>query len=303
MGDAEARRWLELAVRCPPDDESRGLVAEALMALGGRVVEEREGWLFTHIAEPEDAAGFEDRARARVAEITGGAVPELRARLLDHQDWAEAWKRGLRPRRVTSRLVVTPSWMKADAGEGDLVIVLDPGMAFGTAEHGTTRGCLRLLDRALSRGDRIVDVGAGSGILSIAAAFLGASSVTALEGDPLACEALAENLARNGVLETVGWEELWADAETLGRRGPLDGIVANIESGVLRGLLEGFGEAVAAGGWLILGGIQAHEWDGMAAETEARGFRLVSVDADGDWRSGLFRRRGGAETRAPGAPP
>ena len=138
----------------------------------------------------------------------------------------------------------------------------------------------------------MLDVGAGSGILSIAVALLGAAEVLALEGDPLACEALAENLDRNGVADRVSWLEGTAGADEVAGHGPADGIVANIESATLRGLLPGFAEALAPQGWLILSGILGREWPGLRADAEVAGFRLLESDEDGDWRAGLFRRRG-----------
>lgn len=285
------RRWLELGVRITGSPEHEGLVAEALLELGGRAVEERDGWLYTHVEAPEDPEAFEERARMLLAAGTGAADLQLRVAWRDHVDWSEAWKRGLEPRRITDRLVVTPSWHAFDAEPGDLVIVLDPGMAFGTAEHGTTRGCLRLLDRAVVPGTRIADIGAGSGILSIAAAALGAAQVVAVEGDPLAVEALEENVRRNGALDRVQWREQWADAGFLQTLGPLDGIVANIESGVLGPLLPGFAATLEDSGWLILSGILGEEWDEMEASAETCGFATVDVDRDGIWRSGWFVRR------------
>jgi ribosomal protein L11 methyltransferase len=163
-------------------------------------------------------------------------------------------------------------------------------MAFGTAEHGTTRGALRLLDRALAPGERVLDVGAGSAILAVAAALLGAREVVAIEGDPVTTEYARENLDRNRVADRVRWIEAWADAELLGTVGPADGVVANIESGVLRRLLGGLHDALRPGGWLILSGLPAEEWDPFARDVIAGGFTLVDAEADEGWRSGLFRR-------------
>ena len=132
-------------------------------------------------------------------------------------------------------------------------------------------------------------MGAGSGILSIAAALLGASDVLAVESDPLAIEAVEENVGFNGVSDRVRWALLAADVPWLEAAGPVQGVVANIESGVLEPLLPGFAAAVAPGGWLILSGILEGEWPGMRAATEAHGFRFVDVDTDGEWRAGLFR--------------
>jgi ribosomal protein L11 methyltransferase len=284
------RRWLELGVRSPSEGDQKGLLAEGLLSLGGRAVQEQDGWLLTHLEEPADVEAFTRRARSILQEAVGSQEVELQVRWRDHVDWSEAWKKGLEPRRLTDRLVVTPSWHEVDARSEDIVIVLDPGMAFGTAEHGTTRGCLRLLDRAVVGGEHVLDVGAGSGILSIAAAALGASEVRALEGDALALEALEENVERNGTLDQVQWIEAWADSALIESLSPVDGIVANIESGILRPLLPGFAATLVEGGWLILSGILAEEWSLMEQHTVAHGFRTLVVDEDGEWRSGWFVR-------------
>jgi ribosomal protein L11 methyltransferase len=285
---------MELGVRSPSAGEPEALLAEGLVALGGRaVVEEDGGWYVSHFEEPADADGFVARARAWFHGIPALGEVELRTRWIDHEDWAETWKRGLGRRRITDRLWVTTSWHPVEPGPDEHVVVVDPGMAFGTAEHGTTRGCLRLLDRAVRPGERVLDVGAGSGILSIAAAALGAAEVVAIEGDELAEEALAENVARNGVADRVQWSTRWADPSLLAALGPRDGIVVNIETGILGPLLEGFAAALRPGGWLILSGIPAGEWDAFAASVAAVGFELEALDADGDWRSGWFVRGAG----------
>lgn len=289
MSDPE-RRWLEVRTRSRAGGDVGELLADGLVALGGRAVEVRGGWFVTHLAEPEDVDGFEAAAAERLRDATGLQDIEVEVSWQAHQDWAETWRRGLAPRRLTDRLVVRPSWTEVpDPREGDLVIVLDPGMAFGTAEHGTTRGCLRLLDRSVVPGARVLDIGAGSGILSIAAALLGASDVHAVESDPLATEAIEENVKRNGVADRVRWTERYADVPWLSAAGAVSGVVANIESGILEPLLPGFAAAVEKGGWLILSGILAHEWPAMRTATEVHGFHFVELDADGEWRSALFR--------------
>ena len=282
------RRWLELGVRAREAGELEPLLAEGLVALGGRAVEESDGWYRTHVEEPADPEAFLREARAMLGSLVGTDAVETTTRWIDHEDWAESWKRGLAPRRITSRLVVTTSWLPVETGPGDIVIVVDPGMAFGTAEHGTTRGCLRLLDGAVSQDQRLLDVGAGSGILAVAAAHLGAADVLAIEGDPLAVEALEENVVLNHVADRVRWETRWADPQGLAALHPRDGVVANIESGILRPLLPGFAAVLAPGGWLILSGILEHEWPGILASAEEAGFSFRAVDEDGEWRSGLF---------------
>lgn len=289
---AQGRRWLELGVRRGGAGDLEPLLVEALVALGGRAVLEADDRFVTYVEEPEDPEAFLAQARALLAEMVGAVPAELTSRWVAHEDWAESWKRGLAPRRIGRRTVVTTTWHPVEARPGDVVLVIDPGMAFGTAEHGTTRGCLRLLEEAVEPGQRVLDVGAGSGILAIAAARLGAGEVLALEGDPLATEALAENVALNGVPAVVRWEERWADPGLLEALSPWDGVVANIESGVLRSLMSGFAAAVRPGGWLILSGILDHEWPGILGAAEGAGFAIARVDADGEWRSGRFTRAG-----------
>ena len=287
---ANRRRWLELRARSADAGELEPLLAEGLLALGARAVQERDGWFVAHVEEPEDARSFLAGLTASLSRLVGGAEVDVATSWVPHEEWAEAWKRGLAPRRLTPRLQVTTSWLPVEAGPGEVVVVVDPGMAFGNAEHGTTRGCLRLLDRVVKPGDRVLDVGAGSGILAVSAALLGAGEVLALEGDPLATDALAQNVARNGVADRVRWEIRWADGASLSEGEAWSGLMANIESGTLRPMLAGFAAAVAPAGWLILSGILAEEWAEMSRDVERAGFTLVATDDDGEWRSGLFRR-------------
>jgi ribosomal protein L11 methyltransferase len=328
------RRWLEVSVRCPSAGDRAPLLADGLVALGGRAIEERAGWYVTHLRHPEDlpdphdvpnsgdpsghggppehgdpsrhaavpdsadlpspddGGHFERRARRALAEATGLKGIEVRVAWKEHEDWAETWKRGLGVRRITGRIVVRPSWLEhVPAGPEEIVIVLDPGMAFGTAEHGTTRGCLRLLDRAVRSGERVLDVGAGSGILAVAAARLGAEEVVAIEGDPLAVEAIEENVTANGVADRVRIVGAWAEIPGLLDLGPVDGIVANIETGILTPLFPGLVGALRPGGWLIVSGILGAEWPGVARDLEAAGCHVLDTDVDDEWTSGLLTRR------------
>ena len=147
-----------------------------------------------------------------------------------------------------------------------------------------------MLDRVLVRGDRVIDVGSGSAILAVAAALLGAREVVAVEGDPVAFDYARENIERNGVCDRVRWVEAWADSGMLRTFGPVDGIVSNIESAALRRLIGGCRDTLRPGGWIILSGIQADEWELFALDVVHSGFVLEAEDADGEWRSGWFTR-------------
>ena len=285
------RRWLVLRVRSPSGEEEReALLTEGLLALGGRAVWVEGGWLTTHVPEPEHPDAFLRDAQASLRSVGGEPSLTLESAWQEHEEWAETWKRGLASRRLTPRLVVTPSWERPQAEPGDVVITLDPGMAFGNAEHGTTRGCLRLLDRVVSRGERVLDVGAGSGVLAIAAARLGARHIVAVEADPVACETALENVMRNGVTDAVEVIAAWADPESLGALGTFDGVLANIESATLHRLLPNLATCTTSGGWMILSGVLEAELDDLAAAAARSSLHPVDVDADGEWRSLLLRR-------------
>lgn len=285
-------RWLVLTVRVPspgPDD----LVADALVGLGGRAVEERDGAYVTHFPPPDDPDGFLAEARRRLEALPGVDAAELHVRWQPHEAWTEIWKEGLAPRRITERVVVTPTWVEPEVGPDDVVIRLDPGMAFGTAEHATTRGCLRLVDGCVGEGERVADLGAGTAILSIAAARLGAREVVAVESDPLACEPARANAAANDVADRIRVMERRIDAPGVAELAPLDGIVANIEAGVLLRLAPGFAPALTADGWLVLGGVVHGEEDRVLRAVRAHGFELDAEDAEEGWWSGRFRLAGG----------
>jgi ribosomal protein L11 methyltransferase len=270
-------------------DNEASILVDILVQMCGRGVLERDGWLYTYFEEPDELSGFIELLRSRISPAIGNEEIHLVTRWQANEDWSEKWKRGLGPKRITDTIVVCPSWVQFHPEPDDIVIVIDPGMAFGTAEHGTTRGSLRLLASALQVDDRILDVGSGSGILAIAAAALGASEAIAIEGDSASFEALQKNAERNAVSSRINCVEEWADTHSLQAMGPVDGIVANIETNVLRPFLPTFRNALIEGGWLVLSGILSMEWPRFLENTRAEGFRCVEVDRDGEWTSGLFR--------------
>ena len=282
-------RWLVLTVRMDSPD-LRDLAAAELIGLGGSSVVEEGSSISTYLPSPVDPASVIAAVRKRLA----GLVPspegfDLAWRWQDNEDWALDWKRGLRPRRVTDRIVVKPTWTEWEPGDGEIVIDIDPQMAFGTGEHATTRGCLRLLDGAVHGGDRVLDVGSGSAILSIAAALLGASEVVAVEYDPDANLNARENLDRNGVSDRVRILESFADPALLEELGTFDLIVANILSGVIRPLLPSFRRALRGSeSRLIVSGILRGEGDEVTRDAKAAGFRIEREDEEDEWWSAML---------------
>jgi len=284
-------RWLALTVRLPAGSEGAPgaeLVPDLLVELGGRGVEEENGTFTTYLLPPDDLEGVLGTAVARLRDV-GLSDAELRWAWQPHEDWESLWRRGLGPRRVTDRLVVAPTWDVPEIGERDLLIVLDPGMAFGTAEHATTRGCLRLLAPRVREGDRIADVGSGSGILSIAAALLGAARVLAVEVDPVACEAARENLLANRVQDRIRILEEDVDGREPLPDGPYGGVVANIQRLILLSLLPAFRASMEEDGWLILSGILLSERDEIVSVASGHGLLVEEEDEEEEWWSGAFR--------------
>jgi ribosomal protein L11 methyltransferase len=283
-------RWLVLTVRLPPEargEPSADLLPDLLLGLGGRGVEETGSEFTTYLLPPEDLEAFLDAARSAV-DAAAPPGTDLCWSWRPQEDWEYLWRRGLGPRRITDRLVVAPTWDVPMVGREDVLIRLDPGMAFGTAEHATTRGCLRLLASRVREGDRIADVGSGSGILSIAAARLGAAEVIALEADPVACEVAEENVAANGVRDRVKVRVEEVDGSGPLTGFPFSGILANIQSLVLLGLLPVFRASLAEGGWLILSGLQSEEREDFLSAASDRGFVLEEEDLEESWWSGAF---------------
>lgn len=285
------RRWLVLTVRAPSDERMDEL-AEGLFTLGGTAVEEDGDLLTTYVPEPDDPDAFLERAADLLAALAGGE-PEMLWRWQADEDWSRRWRQGLAPRRVGRRVVVAQPWNadEADAGLDDVLVVIDPATAFGTGEHATTRGALRLMESVLAGGERVLDVGTGSGVLALAAAGLGARAVLAVESDPTAMGNATENLDRSPWRDRVALVNAEVDPAYLsGHRGDgFDLIVANVLSGVLVPLLPSFAAALAPGGAVILGGILESEAEGVRAAAVDAGLAVASVDREEGWWTALLR--------------
>lgn len=283
-------RWLVLTVRLD-DPDLRALAGEALVALGAGAVQEAGDTLLTYLAPPADPDAFVEEARATVAEaLPDGAAPELSWHWREDEDWARSWKQGLAPRVLSPRLVVKPTWTEWDAAPGQVVLDVDPQMAFGTGEHATTRGCLRLLDRVVRDGDRVLDVGSGSAILGIAAVRLGAAEAVAVEYDPDANINALENIEQNGTGGRVRIVEALAEPGMMAKLGRFDLVLANILSGVIRPLLPAFRDALGGSpdGRLIVSGILLGEHADVLRDAEAAGFRMQATDEEDEWWSALL---------------
>ena len=238
------------------------------------------------LAAPFDAMSRRALRRRLTALSLSAPLGRLRYADVRTTDWSDEWKRFFHVLRV-GRLVVRPSWEEVEAAPGDLVIDLDPGAAFGTGQHETTRLCLAALDTYLRPGMHILDVGTGSGILSLAAARLGAATIRAIDIDAEAVEVARENVRRNGVenLVILATGSLGPDWPWPGSAAATaDLVVANISSNAAIALLPACAETLRPDGLWIGSGFIESAYGTVVAAVRAAGLRPIATTADGDWR-------------------
>ena len=301
--------WLEIRLTLPAT--ALETVGQALMDLGctGITVAERALDTFEPPDPDDDDAQPTVRAyfppgdletllqqvRATLRNLAA-RLPELAAtqpegRLLPAEDWAHGWQQHFPPLRVGTRLLIRPSWSDEPAGDAAVVLTLDPGRAFGTGTHATTALCLDVVARLAESAApprRVLDVGAGSGILAMAAAALGAPEVVACEIDPDACQVAAENVAANDLenriaVTTTPLEEL---------SGQYDLVLANILAGENIRLAPHFLAHLAPGGYLALSGILIEQEPAVTAAFAQLPLTLVGIDRRDEWSCLLYRRHG-----------
>ncbi len=227
-------------------------------------------------------------------------MPEPVTRTVKEEDWAHAWKRHYKPMRIGRRVLLTPAWEVPNPMPGDVVVRLEPGMAFGTGLHPTTRLCVAALEECVTPGEALLDVGTGSGVLSIVGAKLGALPVMATDIDPLAVQAAKDNAERNGIALSSESMTVELGSVPAGQEGRFPLAAANILAEVLVGLFEGaydnvpLAEPVAAGGLLILSGILEEKAEMVLAAANSRGLREVRRGQEGDWVALVVRKEDGA---------
>lgn len=200
---------------------------------------------------------------------------------IDEADWAEAWKEHFWPVRITDTIVVKPSWRTYTAAPNEVILEIDPGMAFGTGTHPTTALCIQLLQRHLRSGDTFLDVGTGSGILMIAAAKLGAATVSGIDTDAVAISVAAKNLAANGIVEDRVRLASGHLVEGVDQR--YDVVAANILAEVVLLLLPDVAAVLNADGVLICSGIVSAKKESVLLALEASGFVILDVLESADW--------------------
>lgn len=230
-------------------------------------------------------------------------VGPLEVRELQEEDWANEWRKYYQIQRIGKRVVIVPSWLEHAPSPEDIVLHLDPGMAFGTGLHPTTQLCLRLLERFVPfaedtsasspehmpggfvavRRPSLLDIGTGSGILAIAAAKLGAERVLALDNDPIAVNVASENVQRNGVSERVQVELGSLGKAEKRQAGVFDMVVANIIADVIIALARDLADALTSGGVLISSGIVQEREEEVVSALDATGLNMWERHIEGDW--------------------
>ena len=305
-------RWLELTVQVHP--EAVESVSELLRRYSsdGVVIEEPfeltdDGQDYRvlygqpvkiHAYMPID--GKEEAARRQIEQglwhlssLGAHFVGEMQTRVVDEEDWANAWKDYYHVTHIGRRLVIRPSWREYTPKEHEVVVTLDPGMAFGTGVHPTTRMCLEQVERRVQAGMRVLDVGTGSGILALAAAKLGAQQVDAIDNSSVAAESAIANVAMNdlgdrikvvlGVLDEVEAERM---------AGRYDLVLVNILAHIIGAIAPHLARVLAPQGLVVVSGIieaRRHEAEGPLLES---GLELVEEVKIDDWLALVYAKRG-----------
>ena len=278
-------RYPYVRVEVTPDEED--LASVALFDLGAAGVEVRDTSTLLKSSDEGTVAlvaSFATEAGARDAVCALAKRWPARIEHVVGDAWRDAWRAFFKPQRLGKRLVIRPSWEPVDARPRDVVLVIDPGRAFGSGTHATTRLALLEIDARVREGIRVLDVGTGSGILAIASVLLGAESALAIDVDPDAIAVTRENARANGVASRVRA----ATTPVTRVRGRYDLVIANIESLVLVPLAEAIKKRVAPGGVLVLGGILEREADHVAEVY--RPLRVIRRRTEDEWASLVLAR-------------
>lgn len=275
--------WIEVKVSFKEEPADWSLYADAFDRHGcpGSLIEGATivGYLSDLPAAQEIVIALDGEMRRLGADL-------VEVRHFEEQDWSELWRIHFKTRRIGTHFVIKPSWEEYTTVPGDVVIELDPGQAFGTGDHPTTRLCLSEMEKVHLNGASFADIGCGSGVLAIGASLLGANVVMASDLDTLSVEITNQNAARNGVdfltAIAAGFDALEGSS--------VDVAVSNIISATLIRLApEAAVHVKAEGHWIVSGIIQGN-WPDVRAAAESVGFTLVSESLEDEWIGATFRR-------------
>ncbi|MCL4500152.1 MAG: 50S ribosomal protein L11 methyltransferase [Chloroflexi bacterium] len=295
-------RWAEITIRAT--DASADAVTNILTGEGcggtsvSRLIDSTspEAWdpelawastgkadVLAYLPVDDRLEGRLENIRTRVRELPELGLPlasdEITLRWAQEEEWADAWKKFFKPIRL-SRIVIKPSWEEFEPEEGDVVIDIDPGMAFGTGNHPTTQLCIQAIQDYIKGGEVVLDMGTGSGILAIAASKLGAARVVGFDIDPVAVEAADANVMRLELDDVI--DVARADSPRA-FEGQADIVIANIIPKVIIEMAPDLAAKVAPGGKLVASGIVQERAEEVLAALEETGLTLLQDRRDGEW--------------------
>lgn len=298
--DTKTMNWIEIALEV--DGEAAEAVAELLQRYGHQGVSIEQNGIMPNAWDDDEVPPIEsltvrayipnddkvEDIKMRLETALGHMnmmypMPKPVYTLVNDEDWAEAWKAHYQPVRLGKHILIHPLWIEVEPQEGDIVIALDPGMAFGTGTHPTTQLCLQALEDTVKHGIRVLDLGCGSGILAIAAAKLGANDILALDIDQLAVDATIENAEQNGVADKIV-SQTGSLESVLASARRFDLIVVNILAKIIIPMCEqGLGQTVRPGGKAIFSGLIDTQVDEVEAALKLTGLVPYHRRQDGDW--------------------
>ncbi len=250
------------------------------------------GAVSIYVPEDKNPADYVSFIKERLGSV--GIGYEISLEGMKEEDWANSWKKYFKPVRIGKRLVVVPTWEKYEPSSNDIILEMDPGMAFGTGTHETTRLCATLIEENMVPGAKVLDIGTGSGILAIAASKLGAESVYAYDIDPVAVRVAQENCSVNHCTNiTCGISDLLAGVQY--PEGGYDFICANIVADIIVRLSGDIAKYMKGGALLAVSGIIDTQADRVRNALEAGGLTYIKTSAENDWNAMLFAKLFGAK--------
>lgn len=270
-------------------------IEENLMTVYGELIDEKilnsdrtRAAVSIYISEERDLASDLAFIKGRLEACGLSCRVELVG--VDEEDWANRWKQFYKPLHIGRHLLILPPWEKCDIKEDDVVVLMDPGMAFGTGTHETTKLCLEMLEKYLRKGERMLDVGTGSGILSIAGVKLGAKFACAYDIDPVAVRVAKENAEKNGVSDRIecGVSDLLSGVNR--EKAPYMLVTANIVADILIRMAPDIAAFMGRGARLIASGIIESRKQDVLAAMEAGGLHCLEENGEKDWCVLVFER-------------
>lgn len=266
-------------------------VTEGLNAIYGELLDEEiikkdktRGAVSVYLSEDRSVAETLEELKSRFIQL--GIDVKTETIGLKEEDWANSWKKYYKPVHIGSRVVIAPMWEEYNQADGEVVVKMDPGMAFGSGTHETTALCAELIEKYIKKGMRTLDVGTGSGILAILASKLGAKSVDALDIDANAVTVAKENCVKNGVSNVeCRQSDLIKSAS-----GKYDFVSANIVADIVIRMSEDVGNIMADGALLVVSGIIEGQRERVVRAFEEKGFSLIDEAEKNDWNAFVFKR-------------